>query len=505
MKVFVAALATETNTFSPMPTDKRAFEESFYAPAGRHPQEPSFFSGPLAAARRQAKAGNWQVVEGLHTFAMPAGRTVRKVYEGFRDQILAELREAMPVDMVVLGLHGAMAAEGYDDCEGDLIGRVRAIVGPKVPIGAELDPHCHLTEAMTSEADALVCFKEYPHTDFLERGEELVAIIADAALGKAKPVMSSFDCRMVQFLRTTAEPMRSFVDHIKSLEGKNGVLSVSVAHCFSYGDVADIGTKVLVITDDRKDYGDRLAEELGMQLFAMRECLAPPLLSIEASLDRAVSLPGRPVVIAEPADNAGGGAPGDSTFFLAAMLARDLQEAAFGPIWDPIAVKLSFAAGEGAVFDLRFGGKMGPTSGDPIDARVTVLKLARNAHQSFGDTTFALGDSAGLRIGGVEIVLITERCQGLGLDLFTNVGIDPTAKKIVVVKSTNHFHAAFGPMASEVLYSDGPGALAGDFRRIPYTRMKRPKWPFDADPFAAAPDQKTKSNKPKAKAPKAKQ
>jgi microcystin degradation protein MlrC len=373
---------------------------------------------------------------------------------------------------------------------------VRQIVGPKVPIGAELDPHCHLSEAMTREADALVCFKEYPHTDFLERGEDLVRIVADAARGQTKPVMSVFDCRMIQFLRTTTEPMRSFVEKIKSLEGKNGVLSISVAHCFPYGDVADIGTKVLVITDDRREYGDKLAAELGMELFQMRERLAPQLLSIDRALDRALKSKKRPVVIAEPADNAGGGAPGDSTFFLKAMLKRRMSEAAFGPIWDPIAVKLCFAAGIGATFALRFGGKMGPTSGDPIDARVSVIGLRRDARQSFGDTTFELGDTAGIRVGNIEVPLITERCQALGLELFTNVGIEPKSKRVVVVKSTNHFHAAYGPIAGEIIYSDGPGALAGNFRRIAYTKIKRPKWPFDRDPFGAGAKKAAASRRP---------
>src|SRR5258708_3573392 len=239
-----------------------------------------------------------------------------------------------------------------------------------------------------------------------------------------------------------------------------------------------------------------------MQLFELRKRLSPKLLSIDQALKHALAAKKRPVVIAEPADNAGGGAPGDSTFFLKAMLKRKMREAAFGPIWDPIAVKLCFAAGIGASLDLRFGGKMGPTSGDPIDAKVSVIGLRRNARQTFGDTTFELGDTAGIRVGGIEVPLITERCQGLGLDLFTNVGIDPKAKRVVVVKSTNHFNAAFGPIAGEAIYSDGPGALAGDFRRILFTKIKRPKWPFDTDPFAEAleqaPRQRVKAAAPRA-------
>ena len=144
-------------------------------------------------------------------------------------------------DAIWLDLHGAMVADGYDDCEGDLLARVRAIVGPEVPVGAELDPHCHLTETMTKSADALICFKESPHTDYLERGEELVDIIADCARKKIKPVTSVYDCRMMQFMPTVDEPMRSFVDKVKMLEGKDGVLSISIVHGYTLGDVADLG------------------------------------------------------------------------------------------------------------------------------------------------------------------------------------------------------------------------------------------------------------------------
>ena len=162
MRIFTGALATETNTFSPMPTDRTLFEETFYAPAGTHGPKPEFFSGQTFAARKRAASSNWDVVEGLHTFAMPAGKTVKAVYEEYRDQILSELKAALPVDIVALGLHGAMVAEDYDDCEGDLLERVRALVGPKVAVGIEIDPHCHMTERMVKNADAIVIFKEYP-------------------------------------------------------------------------------------------------------------------------------------------------------------------------------------------------------------------------------------------------------------------------------------------------------------------------------------------------------
>jgi microcystin degradation protein MlrC len=188
-----------------------------------------------------------------------------------------------------------------------------------------------------------------------------------------------------------------------------------------------------------------------------------------------------PVVLAEPADNAGGGAPSDNTTIIRELIAKGATNAAVGPIWDPIAVRLCFDAGLGAIFPLRFGGKTGPQSGVPIDATVEVIALARDAWQSFGPTQVPLGDCAAIRVSGIEIVLITKRTQALGLELFSNLGIDPVVKSILVVKSTNHFMAAFGPIAKRVLYVDSDAPLSRDYRKIPYTKVDRPIWPLDAE------------------------
>ena len=181
MRVFSGSLATETNTFAPMPTSIASFRDRGYFPAGQHPDHMLYFAGPLWAARLRGKEQGWTLIEGMVAGAQPSGITTRHAYETLRDELLADLKAALPVDMVVLGLHGAMVADGYDDCEGDLLARVRAIVGPKVVVGAELDPHNHLTPAMVASADLLVAYKEYPHTDVLERALELVDLCAAKA------------------------------------------------------------------------------------------------------------------------------------------------------------------------------------------------------------------------------------------------------------------------------------------------------------------------------------
>jgi microcystin degradation protein MlrC len=484
MRAFTAALGMETNTFSPLLTGRDDFVRTFYAEPGRHPGEPTLYSGPLWALRRRAATEGWEVIEGLCTFASTGGIVTRGAYEEFRDVILKQLREALPVDLVALGLHGAMVADGYEDCEGDLLRRVRDIVGPKVPVGAELDLHCNFSADMAAYADVLISYKESPHTDFLERGEELVSILADAARGRVGPRMSVFDCRMIASSPTTREPMRGFVDRAAALEGKNGVLSISIIHCFALSDVPDMGYKIVVVTDDRKTEGDRLAERLGRELFALRRDIGMTFASIDEALDRALAVDGGPVVISDGADNAGGGAASDSTFFLRALRARGIRDAAVGPLWDPIAVRQCFSAGEGGRFDLRFGAKLSSNSGEPVDARVEVTRLVRDAHQSFGNARDPMGDAAAIRVEGIDIVLNSTRTQAFGVDLFVNLGIDPTRRKIVVVKSHNHFFAAFGKIAREVIRAAAPGPLPMDYRTVAYKRIRRPKWPLDDDPWA---------------------
>jgi microcystin degradation protein MlrC len=223
-----------------------------------------------------------------------------------------------------------------------------------------------------------------------------------------------------------------------------------------------------------------VAAEFGERLFAMRGRAQKQPLSIADALDHAVRANNAPVVIADNADNAGGGAPSDSTFVLQAALGRGLQDVAIGPLWDPIAAGAAMDAGEGATLDLRIGGKMGPTSGQPLDLRVKVGRVCRNAMQSYGPSHEPLGDCVAVSVNGVAIVLNTLRTQAFGPELFTNVGIDPRSCRIVVVKSTQHFHAGFGPLAAEVLYIGGPGTLERDLARLPFRKIRRPKWPFDA-------------------------
>lgn len=482
MRVFCASVATECNTFSPLRADFTDFAQSFYAPPGEHPSTPTLCSAVFPALRRRAAAGEIELIEGTATWAEPGGIVNTPTWDRLRVEVLGQLRAALPVNAVVLGLHGAMIADSCVDCEGVLIEAVREIVGPDVTIGVSFDPHSHLSDKRTRNADIITVFKEFPHTDFVETGDACVDLTLRTARGDIAPVMSVFDVRMMDVLPTSRDPMRGFVDRMRALEEAGEALSISVIHGFMAGDSPDLGAKVIVITDNDSARADRLSRELGLELFSFRGAARPDFLPAREALQRAAAAPQGPVVIADVWDNPGGGVAGDSTIMLREAMAMGLSDIAFGTIWDPMAVRLCHAAGEGARLKLRFGGKTSDAAGDPVDAEVQVKRVQKDAVQSFGTSVVPLGDCAVIETHGIEIVLNSNRAQAFSPDLFTNLGIDAATRKILVVKSTNHFHGAFAPIASDILYAAVDGPYPNDPRTNAYTRLNRPIWPIFDNP-----------------------
>jgi microcystin degradation protein MlrC len=490
-RIFVAALATETNTFSPIAIDRKGFEDSLYAAPGQHPVTPTLCTAPIPVGRRVCAAKGWTLIEGTAAWADPAGLVARTAYEGLRDEILGQLQAALPVDAVVLGLHGAMVAQGYLDPEGDLLTRVRAIVGPDVLVCAELDPHSHLTAKRVAAVNFFVVFKEFPHTDFVDRAEDLWRIAVDTLEGRVKPVMSVFDCRMIDVFPTSREPMRSFVDRMMALEAATPrLLSLSVIHGFMAGDVPEMGTKMIAVTDDDAALGSALSEQLGRALFANRGRHMMPQIDEKAAVAQAMAASHGPVVIADMWDNPGGGTAGDATVVLKELLAQGARGVAVGTIWDPVAVQLCFAAGEGAEMLLRFGAKSAPLTGEPLDALVRILRLEPEAAMHFGESVVPFGPAARIALldasgaeTGIEVILNTVRAQSYDPSLFTALGIDPLAQNILVIKSTNHFYAAFQPIASDILYCSAGKPYPNDPATNPYRLVRRDIWPRTADPF----------------------
>jgi len=476
LRAFTAGLGVETNTFSSLHVGLEAFEQTFLYRPGEHPDVLTEVSAPLYVLRRRREVQDWAVLEGTYAFALPAGRVSRTAYETLRDEILGQLAAADPVDLVALSLHGAMCAFDYDDCEGDLLQRVRHLVGPDVPVGVEFDPHAHLSAAMLDHADVLVAYKEYPHTDFLERGHELIDLLERCARTGWRPAKAVFDCRTIGRFHTMRQPMKDFVQAMQQAEARPGVASVSLVHGFPWGDVADMGARCLVLADDAGLAGE-VAREFGERLRGIRELTFMPPRPLDEALAAALAAPAGPVVLADISDNPGGGAPGDATLLLERVLASGVA-ACVGPFWDPAAVDLCHIVGKGGRFRLRLGGKTAG-SGAPLDLDVEVLGLADEAWQDWAGTRMSLGRACAIRSGQVEIMVSSVRDQAYSPKLFSAVGIDAAACRLVMVKSAQHFAAGFTPIAREIVLASGGGVLEADFRRIPYRQVRRPIWPLD--------------------------
>lgn len=484
MKVMIAGLATETNSFSPIPTGQLAFEDA-QVTRQASTLEANLFSAPMHEWRAMAEARGWEVVESLCAFAQPAGPSIDSAYEAYRDEILADVDKHRP-DILLMTMHGAMIAQSYDDCEGDTLIRARAILGSEAIIGLEIDPHCHITEAMLDACTVIICYKHYPHIDSADRAREVFALCADAAEGKTQPVMRDHDCRMVAMYHTTRAPMQGFVAEMTAAEGQGAVLSVSLGHGFPWGDTPRVGTRMLVITDGDEDLAASTARQFGEKLWALRDQILPDWPSIPQALDRALQNPSAaPVVLADFADNAGGGAPADSTFVLQEVLARGIKDVALGIFWDPVLVRMVQDVGEGGTMRVRLGGKVDVTSGDPVDLMVTVRGIKSDMHQMMGKTKMPMGTGVWLEADGVHMIVSDKRTQAFSPNGFEDLGLSLADMKIVVVKSSQHFHAGFAPIASDVIYISGPGAITPDYASIRYTKRDMNFWPRVSNPFKA--------------------
>lgn len=487
VKVFLATFGTESNTFATYPAGKAEFLDGLWCENGISNASQSPWSGPAKLWRKRALALNWEVHESLHAYAQPAGTLSRRVYEEARDRILRGLRESGPVDVVLLYLHGAMVAQGYDDCEGDLVAQAREIVGPDARIGLELDLHAHMDRKLMDAADIIVLFKTYPHIDHNDCADDLFDLIQRTLAGEIDPKMSLFDCRTMGLFPTTRPgPMPGFVADMTAAEGSGGILSLSLNHGFPWADVPLAGAKMLAVTDGDPKLASEMADKFGRYFYRIRHDAALKFTPMGKAIEIAAQTKGKPILLADVSDQTGGGAPGDTCYVVRAFLDAGIDRATFGPIWDPAAIEVCFRLGIGAKTSLRIGGKSEPQSGPPLDIEADVVFLKRGSSQeNDGMEDVAIGDVAVVKCRGIEIVLTSIRTNVYSPGFFTQHGITLTDKKVIGVKNLYKHTDVFAPLVQEQYYVATPGVCQPDFRLLDYKKLTRPIWPLDADPLAS--------------------
>jgi microcystin degradation protein MlrC len=482
MRLFTATLATETNTRVGFRTGMADFARGMLVRGGIEGQPPGLWATPALVWAARARARAWSLAEGPHTFAEPGGPVLRPVHEALRDEILAALTAAMPVDAVLLGLHGAMVAEGCDDCEGDLLARVRAIVGPRVPVGAMLDLHCHLTATMVEALDFLTIYRTYPHIDYGERAAELFDLLEAVIDRGARPVIAVADARAMGLFPTTrGTAMPALMREVDEVIATAGVLTAALAHGFPFADVPETGMKAVVVTDGDRGLAERLAAGLADRFRAVRGEAALAFVPMADAIDRALAAPAGPVVLADTADQVGGGAPGDATYLLEALLRRGAEGVGMAPFFDPMAVAQALAAGPGARLGLRVGGKLDRFSGAPVDLDVEVVGCFPDAAQDgLNGEREPIGDAALVRAGGIEILLTAQRTNVFTPSLLTRHGIAIGTRRILALKGLYRYWDRFAPLCAGMMLVATPGACCPDWPALDLRRVPRPIWPLDA-------------------------
>jgi len=485
MRIFIATLGTETNTFASFPTGLDDFRRGFWNEADIASAAPSPWSLPAQRWLARAEKRGWEVVQSLHAFAEPAGPTVRSAYETMRDRILADLAAAGPVDAVLMFLHGAMVADGYDDCEADFVTRMRQQVGKGTRIGLELDLHAHIDHRLVEATDLIVFYKAYPHIDYAERADDLFALMQRTLAGEIEPVMALFDCKVMGLFPTTRQgPMPGFVAEMFAAEGRDGILSLSLNHGFPWADVPHAGAKMLAVADRDLAIAQRAAEDFGRRFYAIRAEATLPFTPLPDAIAEAKRGGDKPLLLADTSDQTGGGAPGDTTHMLRALIEAGIANATYGPLWDPLAVGICLSVGVGAKLKLRLGGKFEPHSGPCLDVEAEVLHLAKNTWQDqLSNERVPIGDVAVVRVHGIEVLLNTKRTGVFSPTMFTRHGIALEGKQVIGLKNLFRHTDVFAPLVRGQLYVATPGACPPDWPGIPFTRIPRPIWPLDPAPL----------------------
>ncbi|MEO3388214.1 M81 family metallopeptidase [Mesorhizobium sp. CAU 1741] len=484
-RILIAEFMHETNTFSVQKTDRTSFGKcSLYF----ENEIPAAFRNTrtfMGAGYEAAERYDWAAVTPLVAGATPAGRVTDACFEEFAGILLAA---AGDVDGILLHLHGAMATESHDDAEGELLARLRTAIGPDMPLIVVLDLHATVTQRMAENANALISYRTYPHVDQYERGHQAAALLDQALRDEIRPKVAIARRPILYAMdggRTTSKPMMELLKRADALEASGEALIVSIQAGFSSADVHDIGPSIAVTAQD-EDKARAIAEELMDYVWQERHWSTISFAPLEEAIAEAArpSSDGKPLVISDYSDNPGSGAYGDATTLLRAILAAGLTNVGFYAICDPEAALQAQEAGVGNTVHLKLGGKVDPTiGGEPLEVTAEVVTLSNGRFIAYGPMGGGAwrnhGLSALLRVDGVEIVVITNNGQATDLAQFTSLGVDPHRKSTLVVKSMQHFRAAFEPIARKVIEVDTGALSTKNFFVRPYKSIRRPIWPLD--------------------------
>lgn len=493
-RVLTAEFVHESNTFKKGRTELATFRAETLDIGQDAVDRFGDVNAEIAGFLDAGREAGWSVRHVLSAHATPGARVSREAFDYIAGLICeAAIEERDNLDGILLGLHGAMVPDFCEDGEGELLRRLREIVGPDLPIAVSLDLHAIATPLMMRHAQIFVSFKTYPHVDMRETGLHAGRLLDQAMRGLTRPSTLRVHVPMLDEAnagRTDVPETKALYDRASIHEKEPGILAVSINAAFAEADVEEAGTTVLVTYDTGVDgaatRAETIARALADTIWSQRGQVSNTFLSPEeaAALAHSFDASGGPLVIADYADNPGAGAYGDATSLLAALLAVGASNGGFAPVIDPEAAAFLHRHREGDVVTLELGGKIDPAfGGGPLTLTGEIIKLSDGVYTGdgpiLGGITHTFGPTAVFRVGGIDILVVTLPGQMLDLQQVRAFGIEPLKLRFLVVKSMQHFRAAFEPVAGKVVVCDS-GALATPRAELrPYTRVKRPIWPLD--------------------------
>ncbi len=487
MRIGAGYLLQETNTFSPVRTRLADFNFCSGAAAVERWQGTRTELGGFLEALSTAGCETVPLFAG---WAVTAGSIGAAEFRRMKEMAEEQIRRALPLDGLLLALHGAMCAEGTDDCEGALLEIARGLVGPDCPVVATLDLHANLTARMAAAANALIGYRTYPHVDMFETGLAAGAMLLRAARGEIRPVTAIRKVPMIlpaENMQTTHGPMAALRRETDALcRADAAVLAASIFGVQPWLDIEEMGCGIAIVTHGDPARGAAAARKLAERFWDLRDEFAVDLLPPDEAIRRALAVSGRPVILAESSDSPTAGSPGDSADLLASLL--QLAPRTDAAVWlrDPAAVQQACLGGPGSVFDMPVGGAFDRANRRPVRLRGVVRSLSDGSFRLKGQwntgATVSMGPTAVIDAGPVAVVISEGAAGMIDPELYRSQGVEPREKKIVVVKSATAFRADYGPFAAAILLVDTPGISSANLRSVPYTRVPRPMYPLDTMP-----------------------
>ncbi|MBM84351.1 MAG: hypothetical protein CMJ78_27670 [Planctomycetaceae bacterium] len=492
-RVATGGITHETSTFTPVETNLQSFHERQFLRGKHIIDELTGTNTPIGGYIDGATKHDFELIPTLLAAAHTSAPAPRAVF----DQLVAELVDGIatagPLDGVLLWLHGSMCAgdldnseDGVPDAEGHILTKVRDVVGPSVPILAELDIHSNITPLMIEKADVLLGRRSYPETDMAERARDCADILVRIWNEGLRPTMALHQIPMVWGMNqvTAHKPMSEALTKLLALEESPDVVCASIATCYFLADVPDMGATVYVVTDNDLAAAQRYADELGQWCYDRRADWHFEMMSTRDALAQADRDGKYPVILADMRDNTGGGSPGDSTGCLEAFLEAGVRDACILNIADPESVQQCHDAGVGANVSLQVGGKSSPLQGQPVSMNARVVALSDGCVQydgpMFAGLDCNLGPSAHIEQDGIHVLLTTLREQPFDTAFARSLELDVKQMRYIAVKSAAHFRAGFESWAGALhMVSE---ASVHDLGNLPFKRLNRRLYPFENEP-----------------------